>query len=496
MTAPENAPSHREPAAPAKKLRATVHFRRGDEALHLALKITPPLSWEHRTCLEALIEHFVAEYDRRHPEHPASAAGPFECIRVQLWSGPAASTADHFPPDRPAALAVKVDASRRPTYCLLSASATVAELRARATAGAVDVEIVSADATALASTSIPSADLVAVGERLIGMLDDAQSEPAHMHALVEAATARGPLHYAGVAAARDGRGRTALHVAVTRGDLHLCRKLMCREEDVIAIDDRRDSALTIAALAGRSLIVRELLGAGALVHEKNADLMCALNLACVDEAQGNGDVVRMLVEAGAEVDGKCWDVTPLMAAASAGHYWATQTLLELGADARAQNGQMLMALDYARDVETAELLWAYMKGEMLPDEGMVERIREGRRRRGQPDSTHAEPRLFQSVKQARASPRPPAPRLARHAPNAPPPTAQCAHGHVDNNDRPASDGSRGRPSPPGAARRVARALPRARCTLRADAQGVARGGARVPPRQATEGRARVGGSFG
>ena len=50
--------------------------------------------------------------------------------------------------------------------------------------------------------------------------------------------------------------------------------------------------------------------------EKNRDLMLPLNLACVDEAQGNGEVVRMLVEAGGDIDGKCWDVTPLMAACS------------------------------------------------------------------------------------------------------------------------------------------------------------------------------------
>ena len=81
----------------------------------------------------------------------------------------------------------------------------------------------------------------------------------------------------------------------------------------------------------------------------------------VDEAQGNGDVVRMLVEAGADMDAKCWDITPLMcahararsprprptpragvawrrSAAAGGHYWAVQTLLELGAETNIDNG--------------------------------------------------------------------------------------------------------------------------------------------------------------
>lgn len=57
----------------------------------------------------------------------------------------------------------------------------------------------------------------------------------------------------------------------------------------------------------------------------------------------------MLVEAGAEMDAKCWDITPLMSAAAGGHYWAVQTLLELGAETNIGNGYQMMALDYARD---------------------------------------------------------------------------------------------------------------------------------------------------
>ena len=60
--------------------------------------------------------------------------------------------------------------------------------------------------------------------------------------------------------------------------------------------------LTIAALAGRQLIVQELVreaGVGLpLLHEKNRDLMSPLQLACVDEAQGNGEVVRVRVRVG------------------------------------------------------------------------------------------------------------------------------------------------------------------------------------------------------
>ncbi len=54
--------------------------------------------------------------------------------------------------------------------------------------------------------------------------------------------------------------------------------------------------------------------------------MSPLQLSVVDEAQGNGEVVRMLVEAGCDIDAKCWDITPLMAAASGGHHWALEVL--------------------------------------------------------------------------------------------------------------------------------------------------------------------------
>ena len=87
-----------------------------------------------------------------------------------------------------------------------------------------------------------------------------------------------------------------------------------------------------------------------LLHEKNRDLMSPLQLACVDEAQGNGEVVRLLVEAAADINALCWDVSPLCAAAAGGHHWAGRTLLELGADVHAINGYAMGALDYARDV--------------------------------------------------------------------------------------------------------------------------------------------------
>ena len=75
-------------AAPTRKLVVTAHFRREDAALALRLKLTLPLSWEERSLREAVVDPFVRVYDRQRPHAPASAAAPFDAVRVVYWSGP------------------------------------------------------------------------------------------------------------------------------------------------------------------------------------------------------------------------------------------------------------------------------------------------------------------------------------------------------------------------------------------------------------------------
>jgi len=399
--------------AKAKPLAVTTRYRcDGAESEHLLLKITLPVSWDSRTCTEAIVEPFMRAYAKKRPA-AAPSTGTFAYLRVESWGGPRPCASD--------ALMERPHGRAEPQHVLLPCGEPVSALRdvARISqvlfdVNAISVELVQPTGTALALAGTPTRALMCVGEKLNAMLSDIEAGLAEMHSLVDATLARGEMAYRALVTARDALGRTPLHNCVTRGDMTLCRKLARTEDAALAVDNNRDSALTIAALAGRQLIVRELLRgpAARLLREKNRDLMTPLQMACVDEAQGNGEVARLLVEAGAPVDEACWDVSPLMAAAAGGHHWVTQTLLELGADVHRTNGLHLAALDYARDETTAAILCDYLEERLLPDEQLLRRAREARhhhhhhhhhRQRGQAARATGEeedrgPRLFQSLR--------------------------------------------------------------------------------------------------
>jgi len=114
-----------------------------------------------------------------------------------------------------------------------------------------------------------------------------------------------------------------------------------------------------AAQVGRAALVRALLERGADCRELNNDERSALYLSVAHDGSGDVGVIRMLAEAGAEVDGiggKWTNMTPLMAAAVTGHHGAVEVLLELGADPLRENTSRMSPLDYAVDARCSELL--------------------------------------------------------------------------------------------------------------------------------------------
>lgn len=168
----------------------------------------------------------------------------------------------------------------------------------------------------------------------------------------------------------DDQGRTVLHAAATRGDARLCEELAAFGGGalVVALDDDLNTPISLAAFCGRSLVLEALLDAAPfdVLNEKNKHLMTPLQLACCDDGSGSPAVARLLAEHGADVNARCWDKTPLMAAASGDFYELCQTLVEeLGADPMLRNGEFMMAADYCRTQDVAELFASYMDQNLL-----------------------------------------------------------------------------------------------------------------------------------
>ena len=238
-----------------RPLNVTTSFLDGDVHKGLSLNVRVPSTWDRCTVLEAIVAPFLDAYDARHPGEPASQYGPFTHVMVLVWAGPLQSPSDRFRESgRDGEEDIKV--AERPIYCLLDANEPVSVLRSRCQdrrEPAIAVELIRAESTALIVQSMPSTTQLLQGEQLLAMLQDVATDTEDMHALVDAATAAGELEYLGLATARDHRGRNCLHLAATRGDATLCRKLLQRREDLFAMDSNRDTALHMACLAGRQV---------------------------------------------------------------------------------------------------------------------------------------------------------------------------------------------------------------------------------------------------
>jgi ankyrin repeat protein len=143
--------------------------------------------------------------------------------------------------------------------------------------------------------------------------------------------------------------------AVVASDAGKVRELIARGVDVNAkMEISGGVALSSAAAAGHPEIVRMLLDAGADV---NADSGAALTAAA-----GHAEIVRLLLDRGADVNARRSDgLTPLMSAAGAGRVETVKLLLERGADPNTKESAggltpLLFAAKYSDEPEVIRTL--------------------------------------------------------------------------------------------------------------------------------------------
>jgi len=199
--------------------------------------------------------------------------------------------------------------------------------------------------------------------------------------------------------------------AVARDDVERVQTLLLRGADTNAVNPQFGPAIVVAARERAWNVVRQLAGiAGTRVDAPNARGETAAMLAAL---QGNLDIVRLLVEKGAEVNRPGW--TPLHYAAVSGNVDLLRYLLDQNAyiDAQSPNRKtpLMMAARHDRLDAVRMLLEAgadptprndtgrdaadYLAGNDKPDEArwLRERAAEFTRRYGTPER----PRSAESI---------------------------------------------------------------------------------------------------
>lgn len=322
------------------------------------LKITVTGKWLSRSVRESIIEPFVKRYNAKNAAH----VDPYS-VRCRTEDGLAIEGYEECGP-----VLRWLESFRNSELRLAQSSSVVCSGRwGSKLIGSEELALI-ASTRAKARPTASSTEVALLGSEVHRLLNDASSSVETLRSEVERWIAA-CIDAADMLACVDSLGRTALHAAATRGDAVICAQLAMYESVTTALDDDLDTPVGLAAQYGRSLVLDALLGQGGalVVNEKNKHLMTPLQLACCEDGVGSPEVARLLVSAGADVNATCWDKTPLMAASAANRIELVQTLVEeLGADVFLRNGEGMMAADYCRTSELAELFSLYMERTCLP----------------------------------------------------------------------------------------------------------------------------------
>ena len=354
------------PDAVAEAISCLVHYRGDAQAYDLSLRITVRPSWFARTTRAALLGPFCDAYNRKVKGGPT--LDPF-AARLATADGSVVGGGEGVGAVVRAVQELFVVGR---DYCFhrtwrdrdLAICGRSAELALRTPAGLA----VYASDRYLEPPAAANAALLPLGRRAHELLEDPDASFVQVRAAASRWLNCGPTTEDALACV-DGKGRTLLHAAATRGDARLCADLANLHDGVLvrALDDNHETPIHAASLCGRALVLGVLcrFSTPEIINERNRDLLSPLQLCCGDDAAGSPAAARVLVERGADVDAVCWDKTPLMLACLNQHAELVEELISLGADPMLRDGERRMAVDHCKHPATAEFLWGLMEGKFL-----------------------------------------------------------------------------------------------------------------------------------
>lgn len=152
--------------------------------------------------------------------------------------------------------------------------------------------------------------------------------------------------------ATDKQGTPLLVIAAREKSDNVAKALMADPKiDLEKLDAAGENAMMLAALNGDADLVKALIDKGAEVNKKG---WAPLHYAA---ANGHDDVVKMLLDESAYIDaGSPNGTTPLMMAARGNYLSTVKVLLDAGADSRVKNQLGLTALDFAKRYQAKDVI--------------------------------------------------------------------------------------------------------------------------------------------
>ncbi|MNK04199.1 Ankyrin repeats (3 copies) [compost metagenome] len=148
------------------------------------------------------------------------------------------------------------------------------------------------------------------------------------------------------------RGDSGLILAMREGSMKVFPVLLnARGIDLEQQARNGDTALMIAAFKANMPAVQALLAKGAAVNKSG---WTALHYAA---ASGDSEIVKILVQKGAELDALSPNkTTPMMMAARGGFIYSVKVLSDAGADASLKNDVGMTAIDFARENGSTDIV--------------------------------------------------------------------------------------------------------------------------------------------